>query len=151
MPINNSTDLDNSDLTSTPARSTLRGVQDTSVADAATASEVLRPFTAPHARQFDWELKKKKRPVQTEHILQGGDSSDPIDAEVTVARYLKSKFGANEDEIFQNYEEVAKDYNLSGNPVTDASAILSGDADAQERASTVIARGLDRVGYTDRS
>ena len=111
------------------------------------------PMKKPTAG-FESPLEKfsfKPRPVvESEHILQGGDDTDEISSRTTVAHFLNSKYGEDFDTITRDYERVVKDFGLSGNPLSDVKAIRAGDLKVQEKASTVIARGLDRMGYQER-
>lgn len=71
-------------------------------------------------------------------ILAGGNDADPIDSMATVSQYLADRYGESARDVNRNYETVAKDYGLSGNPLTDVKTIRAGQLDVEQRQSTTI-------------
>ena len=97
----------------------------------------------PEATPLTFEPRPREvnKILNSKHVTEGMDLTDPDEASVFVANFLSSKHNADKNEIYNDYELNTQVYGLSGtDSVADAKAILDGDTRTHQSAATLIAK-----------
>ena len=97
----------------------------------------------PEATPLTFEPRPREvnKILNSKHVIEGMDLTDPDDAAVFVANFLSSKHNADKNEIYNDYELNTQVYGLSGtDSVADAKAILDGDTRTHQKSENRIAK-----------